>query len=230
MAAAGVARRDLRGFDDYTRQLAIRTAAEQLTEPAGGGPLFFLNFIPSVIYRPAFCMRETMEVLKDTGVRPESIVLEAVESNRNRDVAHLRRIADYLREQGFGFGLDDVGVDADAMRIVCELRPDYVKLEKRLMHRMENQREAAAVRRLVDVSGRLGVRVIAKCVERVSTMELLWSVGVHCMQGYLFGSPAPEIAHASLDLEHLARAIEPSAQGDGGGMDGAVERELQGVI
>jgi hypothetical protein len=37
------------------------------------------------------------------------------------------------------------------------------------------------------------------------------------MQGYLFGSPSPDMGETSLDLVHLARAIPPSAQPDGVG-------------
>jgi EAL domain-containing protein (putative c-di-GMP-specific phosphodiesterase class I) len=77
----------------------------------------------------------------------------------------------------------------------------------------------------VEVAERLGVRVITKNVERVSTMELLWAAGVQCMQGYLFGSPAPDTAGMAMDLEHLARAIQPSAQPDGSGFDASVRTE-----
>ena len=91
----------------------------------------------------------------------------------------------------------------------------YIKLERRLVHRMSRPRDAAAVQRLVEVAERLGVRVIAKGVDKVSTMEHLWAAGVQCMQGYVFGSPAP--AMAETELEHLARAIQPSPQPDGAG-------------
>jgi len=208
-AASG--RGDLRGFDSYTRQLAIRAAANQRS----GRSMFFLNFIPSTIYRPAYCMRQTMEVLEETGLPPENFVMEAVESNRSPDIPHLRRIGDYLREQGLGFALDDVGANAEALRLVCDLRPDYIKLEKRLVVRMEQPRHAIAVRKLVEVAERLGVRVVAKGVERVSTMEHLWAAGVQCMQGNLFGSPVPAIAGSTMDLVHLARAIQPSTDGSG---------------
>lgn len=206
--AAAAARPDLRGFDSYSRQLAIRTAANQR-----GRSVCFLNFLPSTIYRPAFCMRETMQALEETGLPAGNFVMEAVESNRCPDIPHLRRIADYLHEQGMGFALDDVGANAEALRLVCELRPDYIKLEKRLVHRMAQPRHAAAVRKLVEVAESLGVRVIAKGVERVSTMEQLWGAGVQCMQGYLFGSPVPEIAETSMDLVDLAPDIQPSTDG-----------------
>jgi EAL domain-containing protein (putative c-di-GMP-specific phosphodiesterase class I) len=49
------------------------------------------------------------------------------------------------------------------------------------------------VRKLAEVAERSGVRVVAKGVQRVSTMETLWAAGVQCMQGCLIGSPAPDM-------------------------------------
>ncbi len=173
--------------------------------------------------------------MRETETPAANVVLEAVETNRNPDLARLARIGDFIRAHGIGFALDDVGVNAEALRLVCELRPDYIKLEKRLVHRMEQPREAAAVRKLVEVAERLGVRVIAKGVERVATMELLWMAGVQYMQGYLFGSPTPDIAGSEMDLTHLARAIQPAAQSDGAGLrgrapDGVLNNQLPGQL
>jgi EAL domain-containing protein (putative c-di-GMP-specific phosphodiesterase class I) len=211
--AAASARRDLRDFDAYTRRLAIAAAAAQ----GRANQMWFLNFLPSTMYRPEYCMRETMQWLRESGLPAGSLVMEAVESNRCPDIEHLRKIGDYFREQGLGFALDDVGANSEALRMVCELRPDYIKLEKRLTHRICQPRDAAAVRKLAEVAGRLGIRVVAKGVERVSSMEQLWAAGIDCMQGYLFGSPAPQTLEKASDLAHLARAIEPSAQPDGSG-------------
>ena len=192
---AAAARRDMRGFDAYTRQLALRTISSQ----AKRDTLYFVNFIPSAVYRPEHCLREMLQTLRETGLPARNIVMEAVESNHNPDIGHLKRIGDYLREQGLRFGLDDVGASAEALRLMCELRPDYVKLEKRLVHRMDRPHEAAAVRKLVEVAERLNVRVVAKAVESVPMVENLWMAGVQYMQGYLFGIPAPEITGIESD-------------------------------
>jgi EAL domain-containing protein (putative c-di-GMP-specific phosphodiesterase class I) len=167
-AAAG---HDLRAFDSYTRQLAIRTIYGQ-TNP---GARYFLNFIPSAIIHPS-------EILENTSPRPANIVMEATGCNRNPDIVHLRRIGDYLREHGVGFALDDVTDNPEALRLICDIRPDYIKLET---HQVSYK--------LVNIAERQSVRVIAKNVERVSTMEDLWNVGVYSMQGHLFGCPSPEI-------------------------------------
>lgn len=220
--AAASARRDLRAFDAHARQLAIRTIAGQGSTQAAAG-MYFVNFVPSAIGNPISSVRETAEMLAEAGLPARNFVMEAVESNRHPDIANLRRIGDELREHGFGFSLDDVGADADALRLVCDLRPDYIKLEKRLVHRMDQMQHATAVRKLVEVAERLGVRVVAKGVERVAIMERLWAAGVQCMQGYLFGGPSPQVDGTGMDLAHLARAIAPSEQPDGAGGDFAME-------
>lgn len=212
--AAASARRDLRTFDAYTRHLAIRSISSQLAS----GAMCFLNFIPSAMYRPSCCMRETMELLKETNLQPGNIVMEAIDSTGRPDIGHLRRISNYFREQGLGFSLDDVGDNAEAVRLICELRPDYIKLDRHLVNCMDQPRRAAAIRRLVELAERLGVRVVAKGVERVSTMERLWAAGVQCMQGYLLGCPAPEMSGGAMDLAHLTRAIQPSGQPEGVGL------------
>jgi EAL domain-containing protein (putative c-di-GMP-specific phosphodiesterase class I) len=229
MAAAG-ARRDLRAFDSYARHLAIRAVSAQRTSAETPAGMFFVNFVPSIIGKPSPCLTGTVEMLEETGLPARNFVLEAVESNRNPDSAHLRRIGDYLREQGLGFGLDDVGADADALRLVCDVRPDYIKLEKRLVHRMEQMQHATSVRKLVEVAESLGVRVVAKGVERVAIMERLWAAGVQCMQGYLFGGPSPEVAGTGMDLAHLAGAIAPSAQPDGAGGEDASDLHTTPVL
>ena len=174
--AAASARRDIQAFDAYTRQLAIRAISAQ----KASGAACFLNFIPSAIGQPS-------ELLSETGPRPRNIVLEATGCNRNPDIVHLRRIGDYLHKQGLAFSLDDVSDNAEALRLICDVRPDYIKLAR-----------PAAARRLVEIAERLNVCVIAKGVERVSTMEQLRESGIHCMQGYLFGCPSPELSATTL--------------------------------
>jgi EAL domain-containing protein (putative c-di-GMP-specific phosphodiesterase class I) len=181
--AVASARRDIRAFDSYTRQLAMRALSEQ----PDSGAACFLNFIPVTIGQPS-------ELLKDTSPHSDNIVMEATGCNRNPDIAHLRRIGDYLHEQGLEFSLDDVSDNAEALRLICDVRPDYIKLERHLINQMNQPRHEAAVRRLAEVAERLGVRVIAKGVERVATMEHLWEAGIQCMQGYLFGCPSPEMS------------------------------------
>jgi EAL domain-containing protein (putative c-di-GMP-specific phosphodiesterase class I) len=184
--AEASARRDISAFDAYTRQLAMHAVSSH----PNSGTACFMNFIPSAIGQPS-------ELLSGSAPRPANIVMEATGCNSNPDIVHLRRIGDYLHKQGLRLCLDDVSPNAETLRLICDVRPDYIKLERPSRH-------SAAIRRLVEVAERLNVCVIAKGVERVSTMEQLWDAGVHCMQGYLFGCPSPEMSQrAPLDSRRL---------------------------
>jgi len=181
-------RNEIHAFDSYARSLSIRSAARQ---PARSRGKFFVNFMPSSIYNPEFCMKSTMATLAESGLTPRDIVFEVVESDQVRDPSHLRRICDYYRRHGFAFALDDVGTGANSLQMVCDLRPDYIKLDKSLISNIEQPMYAATIRKLVELAAQFGVLVIAEGVEQVQTMENLWLLGVQYMQGYLFGRPAP---------------------------------------
>jgi EAL domain-containing protein (putative c-di-GMP-specific phosphodiesterase class I) len=196
-------RGEIHAFDSYARRLAIRSAARQ--SPAG---IYFVNFIPSSIYNPEYCMKSTMQALNASGMSPANVVFEVVESDMATDTAHLRRICDYYRGEGFAFALDDVGTGTNSLQMVCDLQPNYVKLDKSLTQNVEQPMYAATIRKLVELADQFGVTVIAEGVERTQTMENLWLLGVECMQGYLFGRPAPEIGPGERDLTNLAHALK----------------------
>ncbi len=205
-------RNEVHAFDSHARRLAIRSAANE--EKSGR---YFVNFMPSSIYRPELCMQSTLETLAETGLRPENIVFEVVESDLVRDPAHLRRICDFYRHRGFLFALDDVGTGANSLQMVCDLRPDYIKLDKSLIQGVERPMYAATVRKLVELAEQFGVKVIAEGVETAQTMENLWLLGVKLMQGYYFGRPAPHISRPGAKVVSMppmfpmVRPMEPSS-------------------
>ena len=186
--AAARLRKEIHAFDSYARCLAIRSAARQSTSG-----LYFVNFLPEGIYNPQSCLRATMNTLAACHMSPANIVFEAVESDLCGDPAHLRRIRDYYRAEGFGFALDNVGASAQWLQTVCDLRPDYIKLDRNLVRNVEQPLYASTIRRLVELAEHLDIAVIAAGVERAQTMENLWLLGVEYMQGYLFGSPTPHV-------------------------------------
>jgi len=186
--AAARLRKEIRTFDSYARSLAIRSAARQ--SPSG---LYFVNFLPSAIYNPQSCLQSTMKTLADCNMSPANVVFEAVESDPGSGPEHLRRICDYFRGEGFRFALDNVGAGAHSLQTVCDLRPDFIKLDRHLVRDVGQPVYAATIRRLVELAEQLGAVVIATGVEKAQTMENLWLLGVEYMQGYLFGRPAPQL-------------------------------------
>ena len=173
-------------FDSYARRLSIRMAGRQFIP----GTKVFVNFMPSSIYDPALCMASTLEELAKTTLRATDIVFEVVESDHVPDVRQLRKICDYYRQQGFGFALDDVGTGTNSLQMVCDLKPDFIKLDISLVSGISNPMYKAAVQKLAEFADQFGLRVIAEGVERVETVQALQPMGIYLMQGYYFGKPA----------------------------------------
>jgi EAL domain-containing protein (putative c-di-GMP-specific phosphodiesterase class I) len=207
---AAQARNQVHAFDSQARRLAILSGARQ-----NRSGRYFVNFMPSSIYNPEFCMRTTMDALKETGMSCENFVFEVVESDFVRDAAHLRRICDYYRSRGFGFALDDVGTGSSSLQMLCDLRPDYAKLDKSLVQNVEKPMYGATIRKLVELADQFSVKLIAEGVENIHTMENLWLLGVQVMQGYLFGRPARNVINGAPGLMSLARALDPVELNDG---------------
>jgi EAL domain-containing protein (putative c-di-GMP-specific phosphodiesterase class I) len=93
--------------------------------------------------------------------------------------------------------------------MVCELRPEYVKLDKSLVQNVEKPMYGATIRKVVELADRFSVRVIATGVETIHTMENLWLLGVQHMQGHLFGRPERNVSGSEAGLLRLAHALAP---------------------
>lgn len=213
-------RNDIRTFDSYARVLAVRSASLQKHLSGVSSP-FFVNFLPGSMHEPELAMQPVVELLETTGLKPSDFVFEAVEADLVGDSARLRRIQSVMKQQGFGFALDNVGIGVNPTQGVSDLRPDYIKIDKNVVWNIEQPVYAATVRKLVEVSEELGVKVIATGVHRKYMMENLWLLGVKVMQGFIFGRALPSVvrsvdtasmqAHmAESDLSQLARAISPA--------------------
>ncbi|MGI4852064.1 MAG: EAL domain-containing protein [Janthinobacterium lividum] len=69
----------------------------------------FINFCPTAIYDPTFCLKSTIAKIKEYNINPSSIVFEVTESQKHTDLDHLMKIMNYYRAAGFKVALDDVG-------------------------------------------------------------------------------------------------------------------------
>ena len=174
-------------LDQQARQSAVRGASEAL-----GSRRLFINFLPTVIYNPEHCLATTMAALAQSGIRPEQVVFEVVESEQIVDRAHLVRILDYYRGHGFKVALDDLGAGYASLNLLSELKPDLVKLDMQLVQATAGDAVSAGIlEAFVQIAERSGMGLIAEGVEDAATARRLAEAGVTLMQGYHFGRPAP---------------------------------------
>ncbi len=111
--------------DRAARLSAIRCASAQ-----GLGTPLFINFNPTAIYDPKFCLKATTDAIHKAGIAPERIVFEIVESDQVGSLEHLLNIVSYYRERGFRVALDDLGSGYSSLTMLAKLKPDFVKFDR----------------------------------------------------------------------------------------------------
>lgn len=109
-----------------------------------------------------------------------------------------------LHRRGISFALDDFGAGYTAFRYFREFQFDIVKIDGQFIRDIhsdpDNQVLTAA---LISIAQQFDMFTVAECVERKEEMSYLQSVGIDCMQGYLFGRPdtVPVWKEGSTSLE-----------------------------
>lgn len=187
---------------DWARQERLlfmldRTVREAHLRNAGrsGAPAecsFLINFLPTAIYRPDFCLATTVKAARESGLDPDRIVFEVVETEHLADRDHLRSILAFYREKGFRVALDDVGTGWSGLALLGDLDPDMVKISRELVAKAVTSpfhREICAA--LVKLGQDAGELVLAEGVETEEEWRTLEALGVNLFQGYLFGAPHP---------------------------------------
>ena len=174
----------LHRLDRIGRESAIAGAA-----PWIGDADLFVNFDPTSIYRPQVCLASTERVLHETGIAPERLVFEVVESHAIADRGHLVSILDHYRSMGSRIAVDDVGAGLSSLSLLAAVRPDVVKLDKGLVQQLPRDGARTVLAAVTDLAHQLGAVVVAEGVETERLADEVTALGADLGQGWLFGRP-----------------------------------------
>ncbi len=190
----------------FQLDFAARRSSIECAAARGLTDKIFINFNPTTIYDPAHCLRSTLELIDEKGLPRNQIVFEVVESEQIADTAHLRRILDFYREQGFSVALDDVGAGFNSLRLLSEIRPDFIKIDMDLVRNVHRDPwKAIITSHLIEVAHELSLPIIAEGIECIEESQWLEERKVQYQQGFLHGRPEPR----PLPTESLPRFFTP---------------------
>lgn len=97
---------------------------------------------------------------------------------------------DRLQGHGIAFALDDFGSGAINIRHFRDFFFDAVKIDGQYVRGVHRDRDTQAMlRALIAMAREFDMLIIAESVEQSADAEYLMSLGIDCMQGYLFGAP-----------------------------------------
>ncbi len=174
-------------LDRVCRETHLENAARTLPQ----GKKILINFMPTAIYEPAFCLRSTQRVIDRLDLNREDIVFEVVESEEVKDEEHLRNILDYYRQAGFMTALDDLGAGSSGLSLLASLSPDLIKIDRHLVAQAAIHRNhAAVVRGLVQIARDCGQMILAEGIETQRELELMQELSVDLLQGFYLARPS----------------------------------------
>jgi EAL domain-containing protein (putative c-di-GMP-specific phosphodiesterase class I) len=184
-----------------TDSQCIRAASEEAKKfhEHFRGSKLFINSQPRSMTNPDF-VKVANDAIAAGGFTNEEIVFELTEQQTIVNPQAFARTLHDLREAGFAIALDDYGVGFANLRLVQDLRPDYVKISGyfcRDIHKDEFKQHC--VRSTAEMCTRVGIPTILESVETEDELAVVRTLGVTYGQGYFFARPAPADDLVSMD-------------------------------
>jgi len=175
----------------FQLDLAARLSAVREAARLGLNVPIFINFTPTAIYDPAFCLRSTVSAIQELGIPPGHVVFEIIESDHTPDANHLKSLIAYYRQAGFRVALDDLGAGYSPLNLIHQLRPDIMKLDMELIRGIhQDPYKASITEKLLELAQKLGILTVAEGIETPEELRWVREHGVDFVQGYLIAKPS----------------------------------------
>ncbi len=135
------------------------------------------------------------DLLRKNIARPKpqdiEIILEISESEAVQDVEDHLEVAKKWRAQGYKFAMDDFGAGFISLPFISRLVPEYIKLDRTtILQAASSDQFKAMLKDLLTGLRKCSTEgIIAEGIETESELAVVEGLGVHLVQGYLFGKP-----------------------------------------
>lgn len=152
-----------------------------------------INFLPNAVYRPASCIRSTLEACSEYGFPSNRLMFEVTEGERVNDDGHLLSIFKEYRSKGFTTAIDDFGAGYAGLRLLTMFQPHVIKIDMDLVRDIDSSvSKHAIVSGIALTAERLGILLLAEGIETAAERDTLLDLGIELQQGYLYARPAVE--------------------------------------
>jgi EAL domain-containing protein (putative c-di-GMP-specific phosphodiesterase class I) len=171
-----------------------------------------VNLAASQLLKPDL-VDEVAEILAQTGLPPDRLVLEVTESALV-DLQRARVALLKLRELGVRLALDDFGTGYSGLSHLAELPFDIVKIDQSFIASIGNGRRVdALLEGILGLCVALELTTVAEGIENRTQLDRLIGLGCELGQGYLFAKPVPEAQFVPLLTGPPSVLVRPTGVG-----------------
>lgn len=175
-----------------TDLLCIKAALLEATKlKLQGRSRLFINTQPRSMTNPSFAP-VVADLVKEAGFDNTEIVFELTEQQTIVNPQAFAKTLGKLRDQGFQIALDDYGVGFANLRLVQDLRPEYLKLSGYFCRDVHKDPfKQMIVKATGEMCRALGIPVILESVETADELAVVRDLEIAYGQGYYFARPGP---------------------------------------
>ena len=124
-------------------------------------------------------------------------VIEVTERELLSNLDSARRVLAPFLEAGLMLALDDFGSGYSSFEYLADLPVSYLKIDGRLIRRVDEPKTRAIVRGIQNIAMDVGVTTIAEYVENERQVELLNQIGIDWAQGHYYGKATVDATEAA---------------------------------
>jgi EAL domain-containing protein (putative c-di-GMP-specific phosphodiesterase class I)/NO-binding membrane sensor protein with MHYT domain len=115
-----------------------------------------------------------------------------------------------LSAMGVGVLMDDFGAGYSSLGMLADLPIAGIKCDRLFVRQIaQDQRRQSLLRHVAALAQEFGLSVVVEGVETVEELQILTSVGLHSIQGYVFSRPIP--SHQVPDWHHTEMPAQRAA-------------------
>lgn len=142
--------------------------------------------------RHADFVQQVTDVLHQTGLSPELLELELVESSILHDTEQVNEHLEKLRALGIGIAIDDFGTGFSSINYLKRMPVTRIKIDRSFIKDViSNEVDAAITLGILSMARHLSLEVVGEGVETEDHAAFLRENDCGLLQGYLFARPMP---------------------------------------
>lgn len=165
-------------------------------------PLLAINLSGATVQDPSM-NAFIRSAFREFNLDPALICFEITETSAITNYELVMELVHSLRQMGCKISLDDFGAGLLSFEFMRRLRPDFVKIDGKLVRDIEHDPVASVIVTAIQrVSEVMGAKTIGEWVENEATLLRLDAIGIDFIQGYYYHAPVPIETLISEPLVH----------------------------
>ena len=184
-------------------EISFRTSAFGKSNSYLSDKLLFINVEPALLEDSSFQQGYTKAHLEIMNIHPANLVFQISQKTIVEDYARFKAIHSHYKNQNYKTAVSKAGDSHISLQGVSETNPDYVKIDKKMIRRIDaDKHKQTVVKSFVSISKKNNFRVIATGVETKAELQTLLDLGADYGQGDYFCALKPSLPECCVNVQY----------------------------